>query len=98
MVCLLRGDTYSAGALLVINFALSQGYLFGIRGGYSTQGGIAESNGSVMLGVWDAGKKGGRREQKGTYYLKPTNISQKFRASEALFGEYPGLCLSQSYE
>ena len=59
MVCLLRGDTYSAGALLVINFALSQGYLFGIRGGYSTQGGIAESNGRVMLGARD-----GREESR----------------------------------
>ena len=49
----------------------------------------------------DAGKKvgqGGRQEQKGTYYLRPTNISQKWRASEALFGEYHGLCLSRSYK
>ena len=32
--------------------------------------------------------RGGRQEQKGTYYLRPTNLSQKWRASEALFGEY----------
>ena len=51
--------------------------------------------------VRHAGKivgQGDRQEQKGTYHLRPTNISQKWRASEALFGEYDGLCLSQSYK
>ena len=49
----------------------------------------------------DAGNKvgqGGRQEQKGTYYLRSANISQKWRASEALFEKYHGLCLSQSYK
>ena len=60
-----------------------------------------------LITVRDAGKtvgqggptgKGGRQEQRGTYYLRPTNLSQKWRASEALFWEYHRLCLSQSYK
>ena len=34
--------------------------------------------------------KGGRQEQKGTYYHRPTNVSQKWRASETLFGNIMG--------
>ena len=52
-------------------------------------------NGFIMDAVKIVGK-GGRQEQKGTYYLRPTNIFQKWRGSEALFEEYHGLCLSQS--
>ena len=39
------------------------------------------------------GKKvgqGGPTGAKGTYYLRPTNVSQKWRASEALFGNIMG--------
>ena len=43
-------------------------------------------------------RQGGQQEQKGTNYLRSTNLSQKWRASEALFGEYNGPCLSQSYK
>ena len=60
-----------------------------------------QQNIKIRMIVRDAGKKvgqGGRQEQKGTYHLRPTNISQKWRASEAFSGEYNGLCLSQSYK
>ena len=41
----------------------------------------------------DAGEKegqGGRQEQKGTYYLRPTNIPKKWRASKTLLGNIMG--------
>ena len=47
----------------------------------------------------DAGKtvgQGGQQEQKGTYYLRSTNPSQKWRGSEALFWNFTGYA-SHSY-